>query len=172
MDTTSKKIDFKHFLRFFPEVELPILLSEDLHHTFITENEPLPITLVEEFIHPNHPEFAHDDMTEFVACFRLPNTVDFIALVYWKAALLEYEYVLVTYDMKGNRIDRQIIGGTKAQGGIVTQRVASIQENYEILIAIGEATYESNNTTLFDATSGETYRLQIIGDGSITVFGV
>ena len=117
---TSKKaprIRFSDFLDKFPEVDLPVTLSDDLHHTFSAENDPLPAEMIEQFILPLEDAPA-DDMTEFIAGFRIKESFDIHALVYWRAGLLNYQYVLVTFDKKGTPLDRRVLSGTHVDGPV------------------------------------------------------
>ena len=175
------KSEFNLFLKYFPVVELPILLGEDEHHTFSTENDMLPPDLVSKFLLQGEYEFVplakeeleieefgvnEDDFVEYIPCFKLPDTDDFHAIVYWKADLLTYEYVLNTFDKNGKSIAAHVIGGMKAEGNKVKQSVTSIQDDGIIYIAEGIAEYEIG-TTDFDALDGKTVRLELLNSGKI-----
>ncbi len=175
------KQEFNLFLKFFPEIELPILLGEDEHHTFSQENDMLPPDLVGKFLLQGEYEFVplaqealeleafsekEDDFIEYIPCFKLPNTDDFHAIVYWKADLLNYEYILNTFDKNGKMIAAHAIGGMKAEGNKVTQSVTNIQEDGFIYIAEGVAEY-AEGTTDFDAGEGKTIRLELLNNGKI-----
>ncbi len=177
------KQEFNLFLKYFPEVELPILLGEEEHHTFSQENDMLPPDLVGKFLLQGEYEFVplaqealdieelaenQDDFVEYIPCFKLPDTDDFHAIVYWKADLLNYEYVLNTFDKNGKSIAAHIIGGMKAEGSKVKQSVTNIQEDGFIYIAEGVAEYEEG-TTDFDAEDGKTIRLELLNNGKILV---
>ena len=78
---------------------MPVTLGEDTHHVFSTENEPLSDAMIAQFIHPTEPVVSDDEFTEYVPCFAIDDTEQFIALVWWKATLLNYEYGLATFNM-------------------------------------------------------------------------
>ncbi len=173
------KSEFNLFLKYFPEVELPILLGEDEHHTFSAENEMLPPDLVGKFLLQGEYEFIplmqdaleeveEDDnaFIEYIPCFKLPDTDGFHAVVYWKADLLKYEYILNTFDLNGKSIAAHVVGGMKAEGNQVKQSVTHIQEDGFIYIAEGVAEYEVG-TTDFDALDGKTVRLELLNNGKI-----
>ncbi|MCC7507085.1 MAG: hypothetical protein IT259_17390, partial [Saprospiraceae bacterium] len=66
------KYHFPDFVAKFPPVSMPVTLGEDTHHTFSTENEPLPADMVEQFILPtNDPGTPDDEFTEYVPCFSI-----------------------------------------------------------------------------------------------------
>ena len=60
-----------------------------------------------------------DDLTEYVPCFKIPKTDGFHAVIYWKAELMNYQFVLITYDKAGNFIDSRTLAGTTSNGEIV-----------------------------------------------------
>ncbi len=167
-----KKSHFNQFLKFFPEIELPIVLDDEIHHTFSTENETLPLAAVSEILlQPTNENEAtvaiEDEFTEFVPCFKLPDTGDIHALVYWRAELLNYNYFLITFDKIGNKIDEKIIGGMTVKGNEVRQRVASIDEDGFIYMAEGNAVYSHTD---FDAGDSKSYKMELRTDGYIQVF--
>ena len=86
------KVKFQNFLERFPIIDLPITLSDDLHHTFSKQNEPLNALMIAQYITFIEGEL-HDELTEFIPCFKIPETHDIHAIVYWKAGLMNYQYV-------------------------------------------------------------------------------
>lgn len=156
---------FSDFLAKFPPIPMPVTLGEETHHAFSTENEPLPLTMVESYIHPTDPEAGPDDeFTEYVPCFAIDNTDGFVALVWWKAGLLRYEYVLATFTLKGELIARRVIASTRVSGEKISRSVASIDEDWVIFIAEGEAAAAGD---VFDPTTSRTYDLEIMSNGEI-----
>jgi len=73
---------FQYFLEQFPDLELPLTFSEDTVRTISRETPPLPPALIAEFLLPIEPGMA-DELTEFVACMRLPQNKDYVGIVYW-----------------------------------------------------------------------------------------
>jgi hypothetical protein len=159
------KFNFADFVGKFPPVSMPVTLGEDTHHTFSTENEPLPEAMIAQFIHPTDPDAPVDDeFTEYIACFSLEDAAPFIALVWWKATLLNYEYVLATFTEKGQLIQRRVIAHTRVlDNGKVDRAVATINEEFEIYIAEGS----SSDGETFDPGSSKSYQIEILPNGMI-----
>ncbi len=160
----AQKIIFPDFIAKFPPVPMPITLGEDTHHVFGTENDPLSDAFIAQFIHPLETVTPDEEFTEYIPCFGIADTEQFIALVWWKAELLNYEYVLATFTLKGEIISRQVIAGTKVVDGNVYRAVATINEEYEIAIAEGVSL---DGDKLFDPTSSKTRFLEILINGEI-----
>lgn len=161
-----KKLYFHDFLAKFPPVAMPVTLGEDTHHTFSTENEPLSDAMISQFIHPTETVVADDEFTEYVPCFSIDNTEQFIGLVWWKAELLNYEYVLATFNDKGELISKQVIAGTTIKDGVVVRSVALINEEWEI--TIGEGVSPDGNQ-IFDPTTSRTRHMEIMVNGEIVL---
>ena len=157
------KIKLAHFLEKFPEVELPVILSEDTHLDFSKENDPLSDAMIEQFI-GRYEAVEMDDLTEYIACFRIPDTKGFEAIVYWRAALLQYDYVLATYNPLGIMIDKRSIAGTKVKDNAIVRTIATIDEKHHILIAEGAETHSGG----FDANATKSSMLEIEEDGFIS----
>lgn len=167
MEFASKPLfSFPDFVAKFPPVEMPVTLGEDTHHVFSSENELLPDAMVQQFIAPIDGGLAPDDeFTEYLPCFAIEDAGPFIALVWWKAELMNYEYVLATFDTKGRRIDHRVIAFTRVESGNRIRRaVATLDADLDIFIAEGAAGGERED---FDPTSSKTYTLEILADGSI-----
>lgn len=160
----NTQIDISQFVEFFPVLELPITLSDDTHHDFSAQNEPLPPLGIKQFILPIEKEV--DEYTEFVACLRIADTYDFHTIVYWKAGLMNYQYVMVSYDKKGEIIDSRVLAGTYADGenDRITKSVATIEEDWLINIVSGQAGSDMMN---YDAASSKTFSLELLPDGKI-----
>jgi hypothetical protein len=154
---------FAQFLSRFPVVELPVILNEETHFTFSEKNEPLNSPMIQQFILPLETD-EPDELTEYIACFKLPNTAEFHAIVFWKAALLNYTYTLATFSKKGVYIDHRTIAGTYVDQQKITISVATINEEHEIYIASGQS---GTNDEGYDAHSSSTYELELLPDGQI-----
>ena len=159
----QQKVDFNHFLEKFPELELPVTLSEESQLEFSRQNEPLPPLMVAQFILPLEEE-QPDELTEYIACFRLPETHVFHALVYWRGALLDYQYILVTFTKEGRPIDKRPIAGTFSDGRSLTRTITTIDEDWEILMVSGHLATEKQ---VYKASSTTTKRLELLPDGRI-----
>lgn len=160
----NQKINFSHFLEKFPEVELPATLGDETHHQFSRENAPLPGLMVEQFILPLE-EMPADEYTEFIACFRIPDTHEFHGVVYWRAGLMNYQYKLVTFTKKGELIDQRVIAGTFSDGNTLTKSVATIDEDWTIFIISGQA--GADREKKYDASASTAYKLELLPDGTI-----
>lgn len=161
----SKKpvISFAHFLEIFPEIELPVTLTDDSSRHFSRENDPFPPLVIEQFLVPLE-EDVYDEYTEFVPCLRIPNTFQFHAMVYWKAGLMTYDYVLVTYTDKGELIDKKVIAGTKLEGDALAMVVATIDDDWMIHVVGGVS---SATQKVFDPSQSQSFHLELLPTGQI-----
>lgn len=156
------QVSFEQFLDYFPETKLPVTLSEDAAHRYSQINEPFHQLAIEQFIHPIETEY--DELTEFVPCFRIPETHAFHAVVYWKAGLMNYQYVLATFTKKGELIDRRVLAGTFVQGDVMTQSVATIEEDWMIYVVSGQGLAHDD---LYEAGRSRAFELELLPDGLI-----
>lgn len=157
-------LTFDHFLSYFPEVELPVILSDESPHTFDRHNIPFPAHIIETFLVTIDPG-AIDEFTEYVPCFRLPDQAEFHALIYWKAGLLDYQFHLVTYDKKSFKmIDHATLGGVQSVNNKLTRSVATIDEDLIIHVVKGESADEESP---YDASSTVSYHFEILPGGQI-----
>jgi hypothetical protein len=162
---SKKKSAFDHFIASFPAISLPITLGEDTHITFSRKNKPLSQAIIREFIEPLEDE-VFDDTTEVVPCFRIADIQDFYAIVYWKAELLSYQYILVTISKDREVIDKKTIAGTFSDGKQLTQSVATINENRQIYVASGQSEADQEE---YEAASSSVQRMAILDDGQIKI---
>lgn len=164
-DKSQKRIPFSHFVEMFPEVSLPITLNDEAVHTFSQKNEVLSSQMVEQFLEPLIGGQA-DEFTEFIPCFRIPETYEITALVFWKAGLLNYQYVMATYDKKsGGLIDIRVLGGTHSDGSLITRSIATIDDDWIIYIVSGQT--EGSEEDLYDAKRSRAFELELLPDGHI-----
>lgn len=165
MEESIKKPEFtfKDFLEQFPTIELPVTLSDEIIRAFSANNEPFPPLMIDQFIVP-YEEEVPDELTEFIACFKIPETHSFQAVVYWKAGLMTYEYTLATYTDKGDLLDKRVIAGTFYDGKNLTQSVAIIEEDWEILVMSGQA---DKNSPTYDAKNSRVTKLELLPEGQI-----
>ena len=159
----SNPILFDHFLKKFPEVQLPVVITEDAQHDFSKNNDPLPLQMIEQFIVPIEGS-PLDEFTEYVPCFQVSDAEEFSAIVYWKAGLLNYQFVIATFDKKGNFIDKSIIAGTKAVGDSLVRSVATIDEDWIIYVMAGVA---SSNDQHYDPSNSKSFHLELLDNGKI-----
>lgn len=131
-------ISFRQFLEKFPEVELPVTLSEETARIFSKENLPLPALMVEQFLLTPEEKEQLDDMTEFVPCFRVPQTHDFHAIVYWRGALMDHQFVMLTFSKDGRPLDRRVLAGVYSNGVEIVQSVAQVEDDWTIYVVSGK----------------------------------
>ncbi|MDW8228520.1 MAG: hypothetical protein RMJ33_01670 [Saprospiraceae bacterium] len=156
---------FSEFLERFPLIPMPVVLGEDTHHIFSQENKPIPEALSAQFIRPYEENADEaDDLVEYVPCFAIEGADQFAAVVWWKAGLLVYEYVLATFTLKGELIDRRVIAYTRVQGNTVQRAMATIDEDWNIFIAEGEASGADDS---FDPTTSRMREMELMLDGKI-----
>lgn len=154
-------LKFHHFLEFFPEIELPVTLTEEGLLEMSRINTPVPIPFLMKFVDET---IGEAEMEEYVPCFRLPDTADIHAIVYWRAGLLNYEYLLATYDNSGNLIERKVIGGTVSNGQTIIKSVATIDPDWIIHVIAGEANAKEKS---YDATKSKAFTMELLATGEI-----
>lgn len=165
LKTKIMKFTFDTFIQLFPEIQLPVSVSEESVHTFSAENDPLPEKLVMEHLLPIEPEGDDpDDLTEYIACFRLAEVKNFHAIVYWKAGLLNYQYILATFEKGGKLIDRQVIAGTLSDGSSILRSAARIDTDFTIYIVSG---LTEGSEEVYDANLSTTRELELLPDGRV-----
>lgn len=158
-------MEIQKLLDFFPEIQVPVTLREDTYEELSANKPPIPEDIIAYFLIDENEE--DDGMTEYIPCFRLPNTKDFYALVYWKASLLNYQYILKTYTTDGTGvIDSVIIGGTVVEGDKLIQSIAMIDADNAIYIATGTS---SDDYDFDDAATNTTRSIEINEDGTLDI---
>jgi hypothetical protein len=154
---------FEDFLQYFPEVKLPVTLTEGSYQEFSAVLPPLPVAMIEQFLMSAEEE--DDGMTEYIPCFRLPDVAGYKALVYWKAGLLNYEYIVQTYTNDGRGIiDNHVVAGTFVNGTEITQAVARIDPDRMIYTATGLLEEEND---FAEASNNTISIVEIFENGSI-----
>ena len=156
-------LSFPQFLEYFPEVPLPVNLTDESARDFSRYNDPLPQPLIDRFIRPFETEW--DELSEVVPCLRIPDTFGFYALVYWRAHLMHYQYVLATFTKEGEPIGRQLIAGTISDGNTLVNSMAVIEDDWEILILSGKS--DARGTAQYEAQSSAATKLELLPDGRI-----
>ncbi|MDA9773344.1 hypothetical protein N9B82_00190 [Saprospiraceae bacterium] len=157
----KKDITVEEMLSFFPELELPITLTEESALDFSNHNKALPFEALAKFILPY--EDVHDDLTEYVPCFRLENTINIHVLVYWKASLMNYEYKMMTIDQTGQFIDGKVIAGILSNGETIIRTVSTIDEDWIIHSVVGE----ENPSSTTPNTASKAFNLELLATGEI-----
>ena len=153
---------FAEFIEFFPSLTPPFSLLPDLQQ-IPSDPVPIPEVLQDAFILPFEGDEV-DQFTEYIPYGKIGNTKPFHALIYWKASILKYEFILATYGPDGQPISHAIIGGIRYESEGTIHSVAVINENLQITIA--EGLVEENTDTI---QPGETqsYFMAIKPSGEI-----
>src|SRR5699024_316405 len=119
---------------------------------------------LEQYIYPFLVK-EDDEFTEYVPCFVLKEEKNFIAVVFWRAGLMEYEYYLITYNNAGDSIDHQVIAGMKSDGVQVIIRIAMIDDDSSVHMVEGMA--HEMDAFDYDPNKTRKYSFEITQDGHI-----
>ena len=103
----AQRISFQNFLNRFEEVTLPISIGTETHLDFSSQQDPLPVAMIERFFIETGIMTELDEFTELVPLMKIPETGDFHALIVWKAGLMNYEYWILTFDKMEQLIDKK-----------------------------------------------------------------
>ena len=154
---------FAEFIEFFPPLELPLSLLPDISQIPST-SLPLPGIMLDAYILPFEGDEV-DEYTEYIPYGRIAETRGFHALIYWKAGVMQYEFILATYGSDGNLISHAIIAGLRSDEEGILHSVAVISEDLSITIAEG---LSQEDETLLDISKTNTYQMAILPDGYIS----
>ncbi len=157
-------IPVKSLINRFPEIDLPVTLTEDSEREFSKRHHPLPMPLVEKFFSDFFPPSHLDEYTEFVPCFKFKDTKGFYALVVWVAELTKKQFYLLTISNTGQPLHSKIIGGTVLAGNKILRTAARIDEDWIIYSVSGVSEGE-----LVDLNNKETFStiIELMPNGSI-----
>ncbi len=159
---SKKKTGFTALLAKFPKATLPLTLEPETVREFDKTNKPLSEENISLFLADEGVEY--DEFAEWVPCCRLPEAGKFHGLIYWQAGLLEYHYMLATFDKTGNRLHKKRIGGTISDGNAFKVVVATIKTSWQIETVEGTA---SQNTSLIPNQLTKHHTFNISEDGTI-----
>jgi hypothetical protein len=148
-------------LHYFPETELPIIVSEDYLSDYETNADPFPQVFIDEVL--LEWEKDADEFTEFIPCFRLPKEEKFNTVVYWKGALLRYDFIMVTLDKNGELINKKSIASTIVNDNVIIKSVASIEPDLIINIIAGQ-TLDGEE---YDASMSKAFAMEVLPTGEI-----
>lgn len=157
---------FSKFIDLFQTIPFPVNLHQDAHHDFSKQDKGIKPELLNAFVIP-HIGQHDDELTEYVPCFRLKAQKNFIAIVLWRAALLEYEYYVMTYNNAGDLIHHQVIAGMKSDGENIITRIAMIDN--ESVIHMVEGIVENENALDYDPSITREFTFEITPDGYISL---
>lgn len=151
------------FLDFFPVVELPVTITEESQRAFERENEVLSQPLIEKFL-LLETEDNQEEFTEYIPCFKVPETAGIHAVVYWRARLMEYEFFLLTLDKEGNHLDQKRIAGLFSNNDKLLRMVSTIDRDWIIHVIIGESSLDDET---FDPSSTMDFSFELLATGEI-----
>jgi len=97
---------------------------------------PLPEILLEAYILPFEGDEV-DEFTEYIPYGKIEGTKGYHAVIYWKASVMKYEFILATYSLDGQPTSHAIIGGVRYEEEGTIHSVAVVNENFQITIAEG-----------------------------------
>ncbi|MEM6879409.1 MAG: hypothetical protein AAF544_12660 [Bacteroidota bacterium] len=161
-----KSVIYTHsdFLARFLEADFPLTIGQDTVGAISKATKPLPPEMIDEHLLPLEEGQINDEFTEFVACYKLTAEA-YEAIIYWRADLLQYHYVLATLDAKtGKLIDRRVIAGTTYIDGELTQSSAAITEDMTIYVVSGQGAAGDYD---YEASGSTATRLQVSEGGKI-----
>ena len=154
---------FSSFLKLFPEIDLPVTLNAEDFVTYSGKNLPLSPALIDAYI-DNKMDEEENEFVEYVPCFRIKDTFEMYALVFYKADLMNYEYILSTYTKKGALVDRKIIAGLRSNGIVLTNAIANIDPEWIIYIVEGMAKSEDK---IYNASESKKHYMELLANGQI-----
>ena len=157
----SKKT-LKHFLSFFPLIELPVSITDDSHHDFGIANKPLSEGAIQAVFLDNDEEF--DEFTEIVPCFQVKHPEGLHVVVYWKVQLLDHHYYVMVMDKKGDILSKTSIAGERSDGEKIARMMATIDRDLVITMIAGE---EEVSNKLYDPSKSKAFEAEILEDGNI-----
>lgn len=131
LDTEIPKTElhFSEFLKFFPKVELPLILNTDMQRQISEMQDPINAAWMEKFVLDAD---QIDEFTEFMPCFSIADSNAFFAIVYWQASIEGNAFFLTTFSKAGNIIDHKLLAGTLYLEDGMKQMVCSIGKDWTI----------------------------------------
>lgn len=154
---------FSEFIEYFPLLELPFSLLPDISQ-IPSSSLPLPGIMLDTYILPFEGDEV-DEFTEYIPYGRIDGLKDFHALIYWKASVMQYEFILATFTLGGEPLNHAIIGGLRTDQEGMLHSVAVINNDLSILIAEGLSADQDDS---LDLSKTNTYQMAIKPDGFIT----
>lgn len=157
----DEHIDFAVFLERFTLIEPPVQLDDTSYQDINALSEPFPGILVSTFIKRTGSE---EDLAEYVPVFRLPDLPGIISLVFWRAGILQYDYILGTYTPEGDLIDQKVISSTIYSDDKTIKSIAKFDE--EGLITVVEGIEDTRTGVMIAANSKQLF-FEILENGNI-----
>lgn len=157
----EKPLPFSLFLEYFPKVDPPVSITNDVILEISKKNHALPQEFIDRYMNVWQKEY--DEFTEFIPCFSFPENEKFFTLMYWKGSLLSHEFILATVDKKDQTlISQKVVAGRISDGKSVVESVAKIEEDYSIHIMIGASMKDD-----FDPLTSGAFYMEIHPNGII-----
>ncbi len=157
---------FSKYIDLFPTMSFPVTLHLDAHHDFSKQDKGIRQELLDEYVIPYIGE-NDDEFTEYIPCFQLKADTNFIGVVLWRAALLEYEYYIMTYNNAGDLIHQQVIAGMKSDGENIITRIAIIDDDSIIHMVEGLMNEEKEQD--YDPLKTREFTFELTSDGYISL---
>ena len=157
----TEQLDFSAFLERFPIIELPVQIDSESFHDVNSVNEPLPNILVSAYLQRTGED---EDLAEYVPVFRLPGGETFVALVYWRAGLLKYAYLVATYTLNGGLIDQTTLASTIYSEEKIIKSIAKFDEEGFVTVIEG---VENAKTHELSAAESKQLFFEILDNGTI-----
>ena len=152
---------FDSFLGHFSDAQLPVVFTEESVSYYSRKNPPLPEGLIRKFLLFGE---ERNDLTEYVPCCKIPETGSIHAIVYWRGRLLEYDYIMQTFNKNGVPLSKKVIAGIRSNGTDVKQTVATIDEDWIINIIAGEQVMSEE---LYNPLKSQAMSMELLISGEI-----
>lgn len=163
MKQKHKAISFASFIDYFPEIDLPIVLTEESIHGFSKLNKPLPIIAYSYFL--SQETELPDEYTEYIPCLRFQPSDEVVVILLWKGGLLSYDYILISYNITSNQeVNRKIIAGTKIFEDTIIKSSAVISADYEVDILVNSY----NSELQMYPERSEQFVVEVMANGTMT----
>lgn len=157
---------FSKYIDLYQTIPFPVTLHKDAHHDFSKQDKGIRPEFLEAYVTPYIGQ-NDDEFTEYVPCFQLKSEKNYIAVVLWRAALLEYEYYVMTYNNAGDLIHHQVIAGMKSDGEHIITRIAIIDDDTHFHMV--EGAMNDKNETDYDPANTREYTFELTPDGYISL---
>ncbi len=125
---------FESFVEGLEELELPLVLSRELQADISRSKEPMPSDFVKQYL----TELSHswDEFTELIPVGKISIKKEFTAIIFWKASLMNYEFIIYSFNKKGNVVDWETLASTSIEGDQIKEEVAIIEDDLLIFKAV------------------------------------
>ena len=163
MKQKNQTISFSDFIKYFPEIDLPVVIAEESIHNFSQLNRPLPVGSFPYFLTQSEEE--PDEFTEFIPCLRFLVSDEVVVILIWKGELMSYEYSLISYQLRtGKEIQRKVIAGTKIIDQWIIKSSAVISADFEVDILVNS--YQSEKQIYPERS--EQFVVEVMPNGIMT----